>query len=119
MKKTVIIGASTNAARYSFKAAEMFVQHGHEIIPIGLKSGALAGTTILTGQPFVAHVDTVTLYIGTALQPEIYAYIQKLNPKRVIFNPGTENDEFVDLLEKRGIEAIEACTLVLLSTHQY
>ena len=119
MKKTLIIGASENPERYAFKAANMLVKHGHEIIPVGLKTGKVAGTTIQTGQPLEEGVDTVTLYLGPSHQEAIYNYVLKLKPKRVIFNPGTENDEFMDLLEEKGIEPVEACTLVLLSTHQY
>ncbi len=119
MKKTLILGASTNPDRYSFKAANMLVKYGHKIIPVGLKSGQLAGETILTGQPMEEGVDTVTLYLGPKHQTDIYKYVLSLKPKRVIFNPGTENDEFMDLLEEKGIEPVEACTLVLLSTHQY
>jgi predicted CoA-binding protein len=119
MKKTLIIGASENPARYAYKAATMLTKYGHEIVPLGLKSGKVAGATILTGQPPLENIDTVTLYLGADKQPNIYNYILNLKPKRVIFNPGTENDEFMDLLEEKGIEPVEACTLVLLSTHQY
>lgn len=119
MKKTLILGASTNPDRYSFKAANMLVKYGHEIVPVGLKTGELAGETILTGQPILQGIDTVTLYLGPTHQQSIYKYVLSLNPKRVIFNPGTENDEFMDLLEEKGVEVTEACTLVLLSTHQY
>ena len=119
MKKTLILGASTNPDRYSYKAANMLVKYGHDIVPIGLKAGELAGETILTGQPIFEGIDTVTLYLGPNHQQAIYKYVLSLNPKRVIFNPGTENDEFMDLLEEKGVEVAEACTLVLLSTHQY
>jgi predicted CoA-binding protein len=119
MKKTLIIGASENPERYANKAANMLTKYGHEIVPLGLKTGKVAGATILTGQPPLENIDTVTLYLGPDKQPNIYKYILDLKPKRVIFNPGTENDEFMDLLEDKGIEPVEACTLVLLSTHQY
>ncbi len=119
MKKTLIIGANTNPERYAYKAANMLVKYGHEIVPVGLKAGEVAGKTILTGQPLIEDIDTVTLYLGPQNQQAIYNYVLKLKPKRVIFNPGTENDEFMDMLEEKGIEPVEACTLVLLSTHQY
>ena len=119
MKKTLILGASENPDRYACKAAQMLTKHGHEIVPVGLKTGEVAGTKILTGQPVIDGLDTVTLYLGPKNQHDIYNYVLKLKPKRVIFNPGTENDEFMDLLEERGIEPVEACTLVLLSTNQY
>jgi predicted CoA-binding protein len=119
MKKTMIIGANTNPERYAYKAANMLVKYGHEIVPVGLKTGELAGKTILTGQPLIEDIDTVTLYLGPQNQQAIYNYVLKLKPKRVIFNPGTENDEFMDMLEEKGIEPVQACTLVMLSTHQY
>lgn len=119
MKKTLILGASTNPERYSYKAAHLLVAKGHEIVPVGVKKGEVAGQTILSGQPTVADIDTVTLYLGPQHQREIYDYVLSLKPKRVIFNPGTENDEFMDLLEQKGIQVEEACTLVLLSSGQY
>ena len=115
----MIIGANTNPQRYAYIAANMLVKHGHEIVPVGLKTGEVAGKTILTGQPFFDDIDTVTLYLGPQNQEAVYEYVLKLKPKRVIFNPGTENHEFMDMLEKKGIEPVEACTLVMLSTHQY
>ncbi len=118
-KKTVILGATPNPDRYAYKAAKMLVNHGHEIVPVGLKTGEVFGKTIENGQPLIEGVDTVTLYVGPQNQASLYNYIVKLNPKRVIFNPGTENDELMDLLEEKGIEPVEACTLVLLSTNQY
>ncbi len=119
-KKTLILGANNSPEKYAYKAANMLVRYGHEIVPVGLRAGEVAGKTILTGQPAVEGIDTVTLYISPKHQtPEVYSYIFKMKPKRVIFNPGTENDEFMDLLEERGIEPQEACTLVLLSTGQY
>ncbi|HVD97795.1 MAG TPA: CoA-binding protein [Cytophagaceae bacterium] len=118
-KKTVIIGATPDPSRYAYRAANMLVKHGHEIIPVGLKKGEVAGKTIDNGQPLIEGVDTVTLYVGPQNQASIYNYLLKLKPKRVIFNPGTENDELMDLLEKNNIEPLEACTLVLLSTNQY
>lgn len=120
-KKTVIIGATNNPARYAYLAASMLQEYGYEIIPLGIKKGEVFGTSILDirQHPKIADVDTVTLYIGPGHQPEHYDYILSLNPKRVIFNPGTENPEFENLVEESGAEATEACTLVLLRSHQY
>ena len=119
MKKTLIIGASTNPERYSFMAAHRLTSHGHPIVMLGLKEGTVANNPILTGKPTFPDIDTVTLYIGPKNQPEWYDYVVALNPKRVIFNPGTENVEFETLLEKNGIEVQEACTLVLISIGAY
>lgn len=115
MKKTLIIGASINPQRYSFLAANRLVNHGYPIVMLGLKEGQVAENQIQTGKPILSDIDTVTLYIGPAHQPEWYEYVINLQPKRVIFNPGTENEEFEHLLKKEGIEALEACTLVLIS----
>ena len=120
-KKTVIIGATTNPGRYAYVAAGMLTEYQHEIIPIGIKKGEVYGTSILDvyQRPPIGDVDTVTLYIGTQHQPEHYDYIMSLKPKRVIFNPGTENPEFEKMVEESGAEALEACTLVLLRSGQY
>lgn len=120
-KKTVVIGATTNPARYAFLAAHMLTEYDHEIVPMGIKKGEVAGKEILNirEKPIVRDVDTVTLYIGPRHQPEWYDYILSLKPKRIIFNPGTENDEFEKLAEDKGIEAMQACTLVLLRSHQF
>jgi predicted CoA-binding protein len=121
MKKTVIIGATTNKDRYAYLAAEMLTEYSHEIVPIGIKKGDVFGNSILdiNTRPKVEDVDTITLYIGPQHQPEHYQYILSLKPKRVIFNPGTENDEFEKMVEQSGAEAIEACTLVMLRSRQY
>lgn len=120
-KKTVIIGATTNPSRYAYIAAGMLTEYKHEIVPIGIKKGAVYGRQILpiNDRPDVNNVDTVTLYIGPRHQPEHYDYILSLKPKRIIFNPGTENKEFEKLIEEAGSEALEACTLVLLRSGQY
>ncbi len=119
MKKTLIIGASNNPERYAYKAADRLLNHGHEIKMLGLRNDNIFGKTIDTDRKQYQGIDTVTLYIGPQRQPDYYEYILSLQPKRVIFNPGTENEEFEDLLTKNNIIAEEACTLVLLGTGQY
>lgn len=119
MKKTLIIGASPNPERYAYKAAHMLTAKGHPIVNIGIKQGEVAGVKIeKPGTPY-HDIDTITLYIGTDLQSSYYDYIIATQPKRVIFNPGTENPVFEQMLENNNIEPIEACTLVLLSTGQF
>ena len=93
MKKTLIIGASSNAERYAHRAAIQLMQHGHEIIQLGKKQGQVNGNIIYTSWPEMEHVDTITLYINPLLQKNYYELILLLNPKRIIFNPGTENRE--------------------------
>ena len=121
MKRTAIIGATTNHSRYAYIAAEMLTDHGHDIVPIGIKKGIVAGEAIrdLRNKPKVGEIDTVTLYLGPQNQPEWYEYIIGLKPNRIIFNPGTENFEFQKMATKAGIETEEACTLVLLRTGAY
>lgn len=116
---TVLLGASANPSRYAYLAINKLVQHGHKVIPIGLKPGVAGGVTIITEHPQVEGVDTVTLYLNPARQKEYYEYILSLKPRRIIFNPGTENDELETLAAANGIEVLEACTLVMLSTGQY
>lgn len=121
MKKTVIVGATANPGRYAYLAAESLTDHKHEIVPLGVKKGIVEGKTILNinDKPAIADVDTITLYIGPRHQPEWYDYLLGLHPKRIIFNPGTENEEFEKLASDAGIEVLEACTLVMLRTGQY
>lgn len=118
-KKTLIIGASANPARYANIAANRLVSAGHEIVNIGVSRGEAAGTPIHRAGETEENVDTITLYIGPHRQPEYYGYILKTKPRRIIFNPGTENTELRTLAEESGIEATEACTLVMLSTGEF
>ena len=118
-KPTVIIGASSKSNRYSYLAANRLQAYGHSIYPLGVRAGLTAGHPILTDRPQLQDVHTVTVYINPTRQPDWYQYILDLKPKRVIFNPGTENDHLVELLEENKIEAVEGCTLVMLSTGQY
>ncbi len=119
--KTVIVGATPNPSRYAFIAADMLIEYQHEIVPLGIKKGEVFGKEILNirERPAINDVDTITLYIGPAHQPEWYDYLISLKPKRIIFNPGTENPEFEKLALANNIEPMEACTLVLLRTGQY
>ena len=121
MKKTVIIGATTNPGRYAYLAARMLKEYNHEIVPVGIKEGAVFGAEIqdIFEKPAIKDVHTVTLYIGPRRQPEHIDYILSLKPKRIIFNPGTENDDFIRRAEEQGIETLEACTLVMLRSLQY
>ena len=118
-KITVLLGASENPERYSYLATQKLVAYQHPVTAIGVKAGFIGATPIITENPAIEAVDTVTLYLSPANQKTYYDYILSLKPKRIIFNPGTENDELASLAKADGIEPIEACTLVLLSTGQY
>lgn len=118
-KKTLIIGATPNADRYAYLAAHMLTQKGHPIVNVGIKQGEVAGVKIEKQGAIHHDIDTITLYIGPALQAGYEDYILQTKPKRVIFNPGTENYNLEKLLDQHNIEPVEACTLVLLSTGQY
>ncbi|WP_434035348.1 CoA-binding protein [Formosa sp. 4Alg 33] len=118
-KKTLVIGASLNPSRYSNVAIKRLVGANQETVAFGLKDGSVSGVSIDTELVQYKDIDTVTLYLNPKRQAQYYDYIVGLNPKRVVFNPGTENAEFYALLKEHGIDYEVACTLVLLSTNQY
>lgn len=118
-KKTLVIGASENPSRYAFRAIDRLINSGHEVIAIGRKKGKVGDVEILTGLPEVQDVDTVTLYINPSIQATYESYILSLNPKRIIFNPGTENPVFIQRVREKGILPEVACTLVMLSIDDY
>ncbi len=118
-KKTLVLGASENPARYSYLAANKLKNNGHPVVAIGKCKGTVAGVPIETEQVPLNDIDTVTLYLNPAHQKAYYDYIIALHPQRIIFNPGTENDELAELAQQAGIKTVEACTLVMLSTGQY
>jgi hypothetical protein len=119
MKKTIVIGASSKAHRYSNKAVSLLRDYGHEVIAIGNKKGTIKDVTIETEKIKVDDVDTITLYLSAQNQIEFYDYIIGLHPKRIIMNPGTENDDLKGLAIKNNIEVIEHCTLVMLNLNHY
>ncbi len=120
MKKTLVLGASPNPERYSFKAVTALKEHGYEVVPVGIRQGEIAGIPIQTDLPEPQDVHTVSLYIGPKRQPQYYDYIlNKIHPKRILFNPGTENPELEALAKEKGIETERACNLVLLSLHTF
>lgn len=118
-KKTLVLGASLKPDRYSNLAINRLKNFNHEVKAFGLKEGEVNGVTIDTNLIQYDDIDTVTLYLNPQRQKDYYDYIISLNPKRVIFNPGTENPEFYNLLKQNNIDFEVACTLVLLATDQY
>jgi predicted CoA-binding protein len=117
--RILVIGASENPERYSNKAIKKLVSEGYEVKAISTKPGIVDNVEFDTKEILYEEIHTVTMYIAPENQQPYYEYVEKLKPKRVIFNPGTENLEFERRLREKKIEAIEACTLVLLSTGQF
>ena len=115
-KKTLVIGASIKPERYSNQAIRLLRRHDHPVEAIGLRNGQVADVDLKTGLPELNNIHTITMYVSPPRQPQYYDYLLKLKPKRIIFNPGTENNEFVELLQRQDIEIIEHCTLVMLNT---
>jgi predicted CoA-binding protein len=118
-KKTLVLGATPTPDKYANIAINRLVDKGHSVIAIGHQPGEVAGVKIQTKQIPLTNIDTVTLYLNAMNQREYYNYIIESNPKRVIFNPGTENPVFYQLLQSNGIKVEVACTLVMLATNQY
>lgn len=118
-KKTLVLGASDNPSRYSYLAVTQLQSSMHPVVAIGNKKGQIGNTAIQISKISIDELDTITLYLNPSNQKEYYSYIVGLHPKRIIFNPGTENDELEQLASQQGILTMEACTLVMLSTGQY
>ncbi|MGQ7945297.1 CoA-binding protein [Flavobacterium sp. WC2509] len=118
-KKTLIIGATLKPEKAAFKAIEMLVGKGHSVLALGQNTGEVAGVKINTKAIPVKNIDTISLYINATRQRDYYNYIVDAKPKRVLFNPGTENPEFYQLLELNNIKFEAACTLVLLTLNKY
>ena len=120
MKPTLVLGASNNPSRYSFTAVQRLKKYGHEVYPVSIKKGEIDGIEIINGTPAIFGINTVTMYLNSEHQKKYYSYILDIiKPKRIIFNPGAENDELAEMATKKGIEVIEGCTLVMLSVGNY
>jgi predicted CoA-binding protein len=118
-KKTLVLGASPNPSRFSFKAVLKLKNHNHEVVALGVRKGEINGVSIYTTREPFKNIHTITLYLNPMRQKEYYDYIISLNPKRIIFNPGTSNPELVKIAHEHNIEPLEMCTLVLLSMRNY
>jgi predicted CoA-binding protein len=118
-KKTLVLGASDNPARYSYLAIQRLRKYGHPVAALGKKHTWVADVEIEKEKKQFTCIDTVTLYLNPLHQQQYYDYILSLKPKRIIFNPGAENNELANLAKQNNIVPMEACTLVLLSTNQY
>jgi uncharacterized protein len=119
-KRTLVLGASLNRERYSYRTIKALTNHHIPFVAVGRKEVESEGIKILAGKPEgIGLIHTVTLYINPMNQKEYYSYILSLSPKRIIFNPGTINPEFSKMASEAGIEVEEACTLVMLCTGVY
>ena len=118
-KKTLVLGASDNPSRYSYLAIQRLRRQGHPVVAVGRKDTKVADVPVGKEKLFFPDIDTVTLYLNPSHQEEYYDYILSLHPKRIIFNPGTENEILEELAHQKGISTLTACTLVMLSTNQY
>lgn len=118
-KKTLVLGASANPSRYSYLAINMLREKGHDVTAIGRRTGKVNDVEIKAEEQPIENLDTVTLYLNANNQKPYYNYIFSLKPKRIIFNPGAENQELAALAKEKSILPQHACTLVLLSTGQY
>ncbi|HNU57563.1 MAG TPA: CoA-binding protein [Flavobacteriales bacterium] len=118
-RTTLVLGASPEPSRYANIAARRLMGHGHPVLLVGKHKGTIGDAPIVPQVPAGALVDTVTLYLAPRNQADVMPDVLALRPRRIIFNPGTENPAFARAAEEAGIEVIEACTLVMLATDQY
>lgn len=114
-KKTLVIGGSVKPERFSNKAIRLLRAYGHPVVSVGLREGTVEDVDIQTGEPGFDELDTVAMYVGPARQSVLIDYILSLDPKRIIFNPGTENSELESKARSQGIEVMQHCTLVMLN----
>jgi hypothetical protein len=120
MKKTVLVlGASTNPARFSNIAIHKLLAHHHTVIAVGSREVNNFVVPIRVEIPENIHVDTVTLYLNPSRQAAYEKQILALNPARIVFNPGTENPAFAQLAQQNGIHTVEDCTLVMLNSGSF
>ena len=119
MKKTLVLGASPHSWRVSHSAVQRLENKGFDPIALGNRTGRIGSVPIVQGQPALEDVHTVTVYLNPHNQKEYYDYILRLQPRRIIFNPGAENPELARLARREGIDVQMACTLVMLSLGTY
>ncbi|MEE4260187.1 MAG: CoA-binding protein [Bacteroidales bacterium] len=118
-KKTLVLGGSIKPERFANRAIVKLRGYGHPVVSVGLKEGKVLDVDIQTGTPDYKDIHTISLYLGPRNQTQYYPYILNLKPKRIIFNPGTENPELFELAAKNNISVVEYCTLILLDTNTF
>lgn len=120
MSTVAVLGASDNPERTAYQAVERLLSNHHRVIPVSPKGGEILGLPVVSALGQISDpVDTLTLYVGPDRQGALLDDIVALKPRRVIFNPGTENPPIYPQLQQAGIAVQEACTLVLLGARQF
>jgi predicted CoA-binding protein len=119
MSIVVVLGASPNPDRYSYKAVKRLVSNNHQVVAIGKRKGFIGDIPIITGQPEIKDVHTVLMYLAPYHQGEIFDYVISLKPKRVVFNPGTESPEFEEWLESYDIKVVHDCSLLMMASGRF
>jgi predicted CoA-binding protein len=115
----VVLGASPNPERFSYKAVKRLISNNYQVVAIGKNEGFIGNVPIVTGQPPLTGVNTVLIYLAPHHQGEIFEYVVALRPRRVIFNPGTGSPEFEEWLESYDIEIVHDCSLVMMATGRF
>ena len=118
-ERVLVLGASDNPERYSHKAIIMLQQHGYTPVLVHPRIECINGIPVHHSLAEVQDIDILTVYVNPQLSDKMKDEILNLGAKRVIFNPGTENESLKEELIKKGVEVEYACTLVLLSTGQF
>ncbi|MFW5979038.1 MAG: CoA-binding protein [Bacteroidia bacterium] len=119
MDKVMVLGATPNRKRFANTCVKSLIRYGYPVIPLGIKEGSIAGHEIVTEKIPVKGLHTITIYLSQENQKDYYDYILRLDPKRIIFNPGAENPELRELAEKKGIEVVDDCTLIMLNAGKF
>jgi predicted CoA-binding protein len=119
MSLFVVLGASPNPERFSYKAVKRLISNNYQVVAIGKRAGFIGNIPIVTGQPALSDVHTVLMYLAPYHQGEIFEYVVSMRPRRVIFNPGTESPEFKEWLESYNIEIVHDCSLVMMATGRF
>lgn len=119
-KKVAILGASNKPERYAHKAYKMLQEYGHETFLVHPSLDKVEDKKVYKNLSEVPQpIDTLTMYVGPQISSGLIEEIRKLSPRRIIFNPGSENEDIVEALGDTDIQMMEACTLVLLRTGQF
>jgi predicted CoA-binding protein len=119
MSKVLVLGASPDNSRFSYKCVRSLRRHEYEVVAVGKRRGKIKDIRIKKGKPELSGIDTVVLYVGAKGQPEYYEYVLGMKPRRLIFNPGTYNREFIDLAKENGIETVVDCALIMLNSGKF